>query len=745
MGTPWPLSYGYFRATGMRKIDYSVPAAPATPQPADQQIGVWDLGEGELDGIDALWINDELQFAYDSNGNLMGTSLVGVIPGSLADPGGSSDTIANTPTLSAFSFHTGCDAPLASAGTLNSSTQQGYDPIAGTPGELITALCWSRRAYYAIAWTPATDDNSTMSPVADFRGMRCRIFGATGVQIAYRFTTNPIWHFVDLWLRRAIKPEYAIPQGLWPDQLTADESAKFNWPSIYAAAQYCDQLLDNGLPRFSGSYVFASGSTLAAMLEQVLLCCRGYWYEYAGQIYVFVDQPRPSTFLATATHLASASIEADQAQVNQNANRYIAQFLELGLPAVAAINTITAVPAAGSTPAVVKIVTVNDNPCALKDIISVGGVDPPSFDGVYQVTALPSGTPLEVDCNVPNATAASGTGGSIGYIQSRFSQRTPELNHRQHQIAEGQILPPNVTGTRLKRVKVNYNYANMTIDQALRLLQYEIYRDLGIDWLNPSLLEQVYGNTSLLGSPYTPPWQFTLSFWSESVDSSMRALKAQQPGDVITLDPSILFELAGDYEIVAKNLSFFQQEVEDSTSGSFTMPPSRQGAMNNGTDQGSGVLQLTLRTFNRSAAIFTDAPVAANSSFATVPGLMPFSGVGSGGGGSYIVGGVLTGTVIVPSPLDPPGVPTSVTLTWTAIGITIPPTMILNYAASTEDTQITFATTNLTGWFFYIDDPTFSGTVAPQVSQTPPHGEGVFILAEFSLFANFSDTLSAGT
>jgi hypothetical protein len=745
IGTPWPLAYGFFRATGMRKIDYSVPAAAADPQPADQQIGAWDLGEGELDGINALWINNVLQFAYDSNGNLMGDTLLGVIPGSTADPGGSTDTVLNTPTLSAFSFHTGCDAPIGSgAGT--SSTEQLFDPIAITPGSLITPLPWSRRSYYAIAWTPAANDNSQMSPVADFRGMRCRIFGPTGIQIGYRFTTNPIWHFVDLWLRRAIKPEYAIPQGGWPDFLTDDESSKFNWPSIYAAAQYCDQLLANGLPRFSGSYVFASGSTLAAMLEQVLLCCRGYWYEYAGQIYVFVDQPRDSTFLATAKHLASASIEADQSQVNQGANRYIAQFLELGLPAVAAINTITSTPPAGSTPGLVQIVTTSDNPCAVGDMISVGGVDPPSLDGVYKVSALPSGSPLEVDCNVAGALAAAGTGGYIGYIQSRFSQRTPEISHVQHQMAQGQVLPLNVTGARLKRIKVTYNYANMTIDQALRLLQYEIYRDLGIDWLNPNLLMQVYGNTELLGSPYRPPLQVTLSLYSESVDSAMRALKAQQVGDVITLDESICFELAGDYEIVAKNVSFFQQEVEDSTTGSFVMAPMRRKALNNGTDQGSGVIQLTLRTFDRSAAIFTDAPVAANSSFATVPGLLPYAGPSSGSiGSSYAVGGELSGVVISPDPSQPYALhetPTEVTLTWTAIGIIAPPGLILNYAAG----SLEFTSADLTGWFFFINDPTFSGTAVPQASRVrPTAGPGVFVLAEFDIYGSFDMALTAGS
>ena len=71
----------------------------------------------------------------------------------------------------------------------------------------------------------------------------------------------------------------------------------------------------------------------------------------------------------------------------------------------------------------------------------------------------------------------------------------------QHQQAQGQILPPAVTGTRLKRKKVNYSLANMTYDQAMRILQYETYRELGIDWLNPNLLTQIYGNTALLGSP----------------------------------------------------------------------------------------------------------------------------------------------------------------------------------------------------------------------------------------------------
>jgi hypothetical protein len=557
--------------------------------------------------------------------------------------------ISNTPTLTAFNFTSGVDAP-------------GIDPLLSYIGSLITPLPYSRRAHYSIAWTPATQGGGSLTPILDMRGMRCRQFYADGVtsfsgfsspppygtQTGYGFTTNPIWHFVDLWLRRAVKPEYAISSVSGPDTLTAAESALFNWPSIVAAANYCDQVINitsqnpAGTPRFSGSYVFSSGSTLAAMLEQVMLCCRGYWYEDAGQIYVFVDQPRSSTLLITSQALANASFEVDNTIVNQNGNRYMGQYLELGLPTVSQIATIS-LDGSGTT---ITVETVNPNPCAIGDLISIGGVGNPAFNQNCTVSAVPDSTNSLTAKQFTAAYAGSAvspgtssTGGLIGYIQSRFSQRNPEINHQQHQLCEGQILPPNTTGTRLKRIKVNYDFASMTYDQAMRLLQYEVYRDLGIDWLNYQYLMLVFGNLNSLGAPYTPPWQVTLNLWSEWVDKSLdtstgqtnpalwRALKAQRPGDVVTLDPTVFYEYAGDYEIMKMSFNPFQQEVADSTGGGFLQPVQRARAMNNGTDQNSGVIQLVLRTFNSSPAIFTDVSMAMNSSFATVPGQMPYAGV----------------------------------------------------------------------------------------------------------------------
>jgi len=709
IGTPVPLSYGYFRATGMQLIDFSVLPTLSVPLgtfPAGMQIGFYDLGEGELDGADALWIEDALQFAFDSSGTLMGTSLVGVTPSSLA----------TMPTLNFFNFHTGCDAPVGAAPGY-SATNQWIDPLWAYLANLATPLCYSRRAYYAIGWTPPTTGGGTLSPLLDVRGMRCRIFDGSGNQTGYQFTTNPIWHFVDLWLRCAIKVEYAIDPLLGPDMLTSAESGCFNWPMIFAAAQYCDYVLANGSPRFSGSYVFASGSTLEAMLEQVLLCCRGYMYEYNFQICVAIDQPRASTFTMSGKMLVPGSFMPDQTEVNQAGNRFIASYLELGLPAVSQITT------ALRTSTNVQLITVAPNPCAPADLIGVGGVTDPTLDAAYTVATTPTST--EVDCTISGGVASSSTGGWLGYFQSRFSQRTPEINHQQHQQAQGQILPPAVTGTRLKRKKVNYSLANMTYDQAMRILQYETYRELGIDWLNPNLLTQIYGNTALLGSPYQPPFGLTLSAFSDAVDVNGNALKAQFVGDVITLDPTVFFEFAGDWEIIDRYTNPIQQEIEDSTDGNFVTPVSRSGAMTQGTDQNSGILKFVLRTFNRSVGIFTDVSNAPNASFQTVPGQLLYAGGsgGSGGGSGFTnVGGSATVSTAYA------GV---VTVTWVSFGMRLGTGGILTYGASSTSGPYSSGPP----WYLYVDDPTFAGGASKvhlAFGTAPTPGTGIFVLARFA-------------
>ena len=436
IGTPVPLNYGFNRLTGMQLVDFAVPSI-ATTNP-NMQIGMWDLGEGEQDGISTLWIDNILQFGFDPSGNEIGTSTLGVTP---------SDT-TTTGTLVNFGYHNGNDAPLGSSPG-SSATQQLIDPLWSYLGSLVTPLCYSRRAYYTIGWIPPTDGSSTLSPIGDFRGIRCRMFDGNGNQIGYAFTQNPIWHFVDAWLRRAIKPEWTIDAVAGPSALTSDEQARFNWESIAEAAADCDYILANGQPRFQGNYAFASGTTLAAMLEQMLLCCRG---------------------------------------------------------------------------------------------------------------------------------------------------------------------------TRLKRVKVDYDFGNGTWDQQNRLLKYEIYRDLGLDQ-----------------SPYLPPVGITMEAWAESVDVNGNSLKAQLQGDVITLDPSVFYEFAGEYELIERYIYPFQGELQDISAGGSIGRFTTSGALVSTTDEDSGAIKLVLRTYNPN--VFFDVSDTPDASFATVPGELPYAGTGGAG---FSVSGTIT-------------------------------------------------------------------------------------------------------
>jgi hypothetical protein len=296
----------------------------------------------------------------------------------------------------------------------------------------------------------------------------------------------------------------------------------------------------------------------------------------------------------------------------------------------------------------------------------------------------------------------------------------------QHQLCLGQILPPGTTGTRLKRIKVNYDFASMTYDQAMRLLTYEVYRDLGLDQ-----------------SPYLPPWQVTLNLWAEYVDKSQdislgqtdpslwRALKAQMVGDIVTLDASVFYEFAGDYEIISRTVNPMQLEVEDSTGGGFVQATSRSGGANTSLDQNSGVLQLVLRTFNRSSAIFTDVSPAANASFATVPGQLPYAGMGSSGGGEGGGGGTsvvpFTFSVSVSASMLPGG--GIATASWPLFSIDYAGTVVV-YGAGRRGGMAS----DSGPWTMYVNDATFSGRgVDFCLTSDLPTASTVVSVASFSI------------
>lgn len=407
------------------------------------QYGFWILGEGPWDGFDLIWNQTAPLFliGYDYK-----IGIGGYNPGPLT---------LNPPSIR---FHAGCDGALGSGLPTPGSTgpDQGCDGWIGElpAGAAIIAQCYSRMAYYAMKWLPqhlyASDwdidqSNQKMSPVGDWRALRCRIFDDMGNQTGYQWTQNPAWHFVEACLRCCMFPrsEFQVVMSgsspsiiITPEPIPSDVQDKFDWGSIYEFAQNCDYTLVNGFPRFTGNYLFNSQTTLAAILEQILTCSKGYMQEYAGKIFLNMDLPRASTFVLTDLHYIPGSLTVDHKEVHRNANDYTYEFLDLLVPAIVEVASIDWVEA----DLYATIVTVQESPCAPWDQIEIGGNSNPLLNTVWQVADIIDDYTFTAGA-VDIGSDQSGTGGLIGYQQSRFAKRAPQLTHMSHAVARGAIGP----------------------------------------------------------------------------------------------------------------------------------------------------------------------------------------------------------------------------------------------------------------------------------------------------------------
>jgi hypothetical protein len=318
----------------------------------------------------------------------------------------------------------------------------------------VVAQCYSRKAYYMLKWLPqhlyGSDWNinqigQKLNPIGHWRALRCRIFDDTGNQVDYKWTTNPAWHWVDAYLRCKFMPrsEYQLtmssgpPYVTTPTALPSDVQDKFDWGSIYEFAQDCDYVLGNGRKRFEGNYAFAAGTTLAAVLEQILLISKGYQQEYAGKLFLAMDKPRPSIFTLKAKHVVPYTQVVEQKEVHQNANHLTYQFLDVELPAVVEVVSIDWSESDGFA----TIVTATPHPCAPWDQVEIGGSDNDILNRGYQVANIIDDTTFTAGTNDTIGTDASATGGYLGYPQTRFQKRSPELKHWKHAVARGQIGP----------------------------------------------------------------------------------------------------------------------------------------------------------------------------------------------------------------------------------------------------------------------------------------------------------------
>lgn len=585
-GTPIPLGYGYVWATGKRAA-YTMLQDTGNTHLDYTRLGIWLLAHGEWDGCHELWINDTLTWQSETD-----------------------DTTQ-------FHFHRGADAVIGSGLAPSSSgPDQGVDNFWTSFPPAINRLAYSRIAYYAIMRKqPANPQTNThpddptqwvdINPIGLWRATRCRLFDDQGNMTGYAFTTNPAWHWVDVLLRRKLMPDYSLDLNAGPDDLTDAIRNRFDWGTIYASAQYFDEILANGRRRFEGNYAFAQQTTLQAVTEQILLCCRSFQTEYAGKLAIKCDMPRSSVFTITRDHVIPGSWDTSDATVHTTANRFIANFRDLLVPAAANITSITC--ADHKNPVVTTAVA---HPFEVGDRIAIGGTGT-VYDGEWKIESVPAGdspTTFTMYSRGSNYPASVGAGGSVGLLYSRFKERAPEFWHKQNMMARGAIgvgIP-----RRRNKVKQVLDFATTTWDQAARLTMYEHDRLLGLD-----------------RAPYITPKNVKLSVPMFARDAAGNLIAGVQPGDRVTLDDTVNFQYAGDYEVLDP-LTVRPPRCANASNGSMVRQP----------QQDSGQIDLVLGPYDES--VMYDASDPAQAGWPDVPGSDPgnsssFTGVPLANGGKF--------------------------------------------------------------------------------------------------------------
>jgi len=542
VGTPAALAYGYVWVTGKRAAYYQLQDT-GNSNLDYTRLGIWLLGEGEWDGCSELWINDVLVWRGS-------TAIANTWQGWDWTP-----ALDNAKQNLVFNFHSGTDAIIGSGSTPSSyGPDQGMDVLWSLFPEGITPQRYSRIAHYAIMRKqPLINQTNThqndpsqwtdINPIGLWRALKCRIFDANGRMVAYAFTTNPVWHWVDARLRCKILPEFNISaSGI--DDLSVGASACFDWNKIYGSAQYCDEILANGRRRSQGSYAFTSKASLQSIEAQIAQVCRGYYTEYANKCAFNIDRPRAVAFTFKRVHVEPGSLTASEAQPHTAANQIVGKFRDLLVPQCSKIQSITC--ASNGRP---NLTTKEPHPCNAGDYIAIGGTDT-TYDGEWKVYSVPDvinpGTPSAVypstmvlERKGSNYPTSVGAVGGLGLLYSRFASRTPLFRHRANELARGAVA---IGLARIRaRVKSTLDFGTSTYDQVARVVAYELRRSLGADTM---------GNAGALTAPYVLPRMLRLSTSMFAKDDAGNLVSAVQPGDRVTIDATASYPYQGDYEVL---------------------------------------------------------------------------------------------------------------------------------------------------------------------------------------------------
>jgi hypothetical protein len=607
-GTPIALAYGYNWVTGKRDAYFQLQDTGSSWMDFTR-VGRWLLGEGEWDGCEELWINDHLTWRGFNGGP--------AVPGF---SGQQWQVGLDNKWNFVFNYHSGCDSDIGSGFTPSSNgPDQGVDVLCAQFPSAVQPLHYTRIAYYMLMRKQPIEDQTNdhrddpsqwtdINPVGLWRALKVRLFDANGQMTGYAFSTNPVWHIVDVLLRRVLMPDYTLSAISGPDDLTDAVRARFNWSAISDSALYCDEIISNGRRRFEGHYAFSSQTSLQAILEKMLLCCRGFLGEYAGQISINVDKPRSSVFTFSRDNVIPSSFEADDQKLHASANNIIPAFRDLLVPAI--IPTVVSIAIVGGRP---RVTMSGPHPFTAKDWIAIGGTDT-VYDGEWQVYSVPAitgiGTPAETDPTTfdlvskgANYPASVGAGGLVGLLYARFKNRTPEFWHKANQYARGVV--GNGIARQRNKVREQLDFANCTYDQVARIASYERDRQLGLD---------TTGTDGRIDAAYiTPPFaKVCVPFFAKDKFGNLAA--AVQPGDRVTIDSSLSTQYAGEYEVLDGLTKVPPATAIEGRDGSQFREP--------GTE--SGEIEYPLGPYNE--AVMYDASDPDGAGWLNVPGSDPGNG-----------------------------------------------------------------------------------------------------------------------
>jgi hypothetical protein len=479
IGAPIPLCYGFHWVTGN--------LLAMLTQDDGTRLPIYQLGEGEWDGIDKLYINRaEVDFTD--------TSIV--------------------------HFHPGTDGVTGTGST--GGDQKGDSFISDL--NLDPQLTFSRTAYIALSVAPDPDAPSAdLEVVGSYRTTKVRIFDGSGNQIGYAFSTNPAWQTLDVILRVWVKRHSLINAPL-----LAAERKRFDFASWVDTAAYNDELLNGNIKRFESSVAFVDQKTAADGLDQLLTLGRSYLREVNGVIQLRSDKPRSAAFFLTQQHLDTDTlVRPNKGDLVGAANQFTGKFLDVDgyLATIAPTSTQGLKRVSG----VVSCLCLSAPKAAIGDKVGVKLSDSSSFLGdAFVVTARPDLN--TVQWSQSGADEISGAG-ILFNEQLRYAAAAPVLNHEASQNAQG-VFGIGLSPSPLQ-VNLDMDLGNNTIERARRLLYFQKTRSLGIDQI-----------------PYRAPWQIDVDAFMESIDAKGNALKDVRPGDIVNIDKSVMDELAGDYEML---------------------------------------------------------------------------------------------------------------------------------------------------------------------------------------------------